>query len=537
MHKFLLLIFLGALAGIANSLNKPCSVKETKSGFVCVCNSTYCDTIKPPSKLKDKQFHVYFTSSSSPGFNHHLGYFRNVQEHPPTGYRVQVDDTKKRQSIIGVGGAFTDSFGFSFNNLTRDTQDHLLKSYFSEDGIEYTFNRVVFGSSDFSLNAYSYVEDNDTSLHTFNLTESDFLYKIGPIQRANSLSKRELKLMGSAWSAPKWMKRQGNKMNQYLNPEHRQTWANYLVKIFEAFRNNSIELWGLTPNNEPITLVGFKDIDIENMVMMPEEQREWIANNLGPALEKNGFVNKSIVVLDDMRHYAQWWMDIVMRNETAAKYVDGVGMHWYVDFFASPKIMDKIKEKYPDKNIYYTESSINAIMDMLLTIDEGNSTSNFSSLNPSPPLLGSWKRAQMYATSLIENLNHWVNGYMDWNLALNEGGGPNLINMTCDAPIIINTTANEFYKQPMYYVLGHFSKFLKPDAVILDCGLDTFDGRVHDEEELNEYSRIDYEGKAYHLFLYYKDVRYIVALNPDGSHTVIVFNPKKTPQRFWIQNA
>ncbi|NEU35927.1 hypothetical protein GN156_35310, partial [bacterium LRH843] len=82
--------------------------------------------------------------------------------------------------------------------------------------------------------------------------------------------------------------------------------------------------------------------------------------------------------------------------ETAAKYVDGVGMHWYVDFFASPKIMDKIKEKYPDKNIYYTESSINAIMDMLLTIDEGNSTSNFSSLNPSPPLLGSWKRAQMY---------------------------------------------------------------------------------------------------------------------------------------------
>ncbi|RZF32141.1 hypothetical protein LSTR_LSTR004004 [Laodelphax striatellus] len=537
MLKSLLLIFLGVLVGTAYSLDKPCSVKETNVGFVCVCNASYCDTIQPPSKLKDGQFHVYFTSRTTPGFNHHFGYFRDMQAHSPRGYRVKVNDLKKRQTILGVGGAFTDSFGYSLRNLTRETQDHLLKSYFSEDGIEYSFNRVVFGSSDFSLNPYSYVAENDTSLLTFNLTESDFLYKIGPIRRAKSFSKRELKLMGSAWSAPKWMKRVGKNANQYLMPEHRQTWANYLVKTFEAFRNNSIELWGLTPTNEPVTLMGFKDVAIKNMVMLPEEQRQWIANNLGPALEKNGFVNKSIVLLDDMRHYALWWMDTVMRSKTAAQYVDGIGLHWYVDSFASPKILDKIKEKYPEKNIYYTESSINPIIDMLINIEEGNITSNFSSPGPTPPLLGSWKRAQMYATSLIENLNHWVNGYMDWNLALDETGGPNLINLTCDAPIIMNTTSNEFYKQPMFYVLGHFSKFLKPGAVILDCDLETFDGRVHSKDETEETSTIYFEEKAFHLFLYYKDVKHIVGLNPDGSHAVIVFNPKKTPQSFWIQDA
>lgn len=184
---------------------------------------------------------------------------------------------------------------------------------------------------------------------------------------------------------------------------------------------------------------------------LPENQGRWIANNLGPTLKKSELIRDvKIFAGDDQRYTFPWWFDGMKRGASnALDFISGFAMHWYWDQFIPAEVLDQTHEQFPDKILLNTESCLGD-----------------KPLQTHGPILGSWDRAEEYAIRIIQDLQHHVCGWIDWNLILNEHGGPSYINNTVDAAIVINSTTNsEFYKQPIYHVIGHFSKFVQPGCI------------------------------------------------------------------------
>lgn len=149
-----------------------------------------------------------------------------------------------------------------------------------------------------------------------------------------------------------------------------------------------------------------------------------------------------------------------MKNgaSNALDFISGFAMHWYWDKVIPPQLIDQTHAKYPDKILLNTESSVG---------DKPWETHS--------PILGSWSRGEKYALAMIEDLQHYVSGWIDWNLILDETGGPSYVNNTVDAAVILNTTNyREFYKQPIFYVIAHFSKFIPPDSIRIESTLTGF---------------------------------------------------------------
>lgn len=280
---------------------------------------------------------------------------------------------------------------------------------------------------------------------TWALERDDTELKIPYMNMAKEVASKELKMYGSPWSAPAWMK-SNNALNGqgYLLPEYYQQWADYYVKFLNAYAELGVDMWGLTAQNEPVDgeIDGFT---FNCMGWNASTQATWIGEYLGPTLEAAGYGHLQLMAFDDQRPYLPVWADTIMAS-SAAQYVAGWAVHWYTDFLGLPGTLDRVQEMYPDKFILFTEACTGSYPWELQKV-----------------LLGSWERGQEYTNDIIENLNHWSTGWTDWNLVLDMNGGPNWANNFVDAPIIVNRDTDEFYKQPMYYSLAHFSKFL-PEA-------------------------------------------------------------------------
>lgn len=190
-----------------------------------------------------------------------------------------------------------------------------------------------------------------------------------------------------------------------------------------------------------------------------DEQGKWVGEHLGPTLNNSEYANVKIFAGDDQRYSFPWWFErMSIGSAKAMDFVSGLAVHWYWDQFMSPYPLDLAHSMYADKIILNTESSIG---------DKPWETHG--------PTLGSWKRGEKYALHILEDLEHHVGGWIDWNLILDESGGPSYINNTVDAAIILNsTTHNEFYRQPIFYAIAHFSKFIPPGSVRIESTLNGF---------------------------------------------------------------
>ncbi|KAJ8974328.1 hypothetical protein NQ317_002511 [Molorchus minor] len=232
-------------AAILNVNARECNTREFEYGIVCVCNSTYCDDVPELEELPFGSFQLYTTSESQPGLNSRTGEFSSVQQ--PSISTVVIGETRY-QTIIGFGGAFTDATGVNIRSLSEGTQQNLLDSYFAQNGIEYSLR---YG---FSPRPYSYddVDSEDINLEHFELQEEDLNYKIPFIQAALNRTST-LKLFGSAWSAPLWMKTH-KLWSGYssLKEEYYQAWADYAIKFFDEYEKYDIAFWGMTTGNEPL---------------------------------------------------------------------------------------------------------------------------------------------------------------------------------------------------------------------------------------------------------------------------------------------
>ncbi|KAK5643509.1 hypothetical protein RI129_007354 [Pyrocoelia pectoralis] len=411
------------------------------SSIVCVCNETHCDEIPPLDKPSNDGYFVY-TSTESGLRMHKQEYQFEEFEANDTHITVTVDTSQRYQTVMGWGGSFTDATGINFNSLDKITAGRLLSSYFSANGLQYNMGRVPIGGTDFSTRGYSYDDgDEDLDLLHFNLTSDDFHYKIPLIKFARELSKGKLKLFASAWTAPNWMKNNG----KYTGPdslkfEMYQTWANYFLKFLSAYALHGIQFWGLTTGNEPST--GLSNSQINSVGWFPKLMGNFIAENLGPTIRNSEFASLKLIAIDDQINNFPREIEAIFDNEKAKSYIDGFGLHYYLNTWYPKEWLTETHGKYPDKFILATEAC------------EGYS------MGEPHVKLGDWGRAENYAADIISDMNNWVTGWIDWNMALDLTGGPTYINNYVDSPIIVNSTGGEFYKQPTYYALAHFTKFI-----------------------------------------------------------------------------
>jgi glucosylceramidase len=407
--------------------------------------STSKNNTDPVSKpLKTVQVTVYTTAENSS--------FRLTKtaalEFSPYGQPFEtepaifVDPNKTFQTFVGIGGALTDASAETFAKLPKNKQAELLKKLFGkENGIGYSLARTNIHSCDFSSDSYTYVKENDKDLHSFNI-EHDLKYRIPFIKQAIAAAGGKLTLFVSPWSPPGWMKdNQSMLQGGKLLPAYYQSWSNYYVKYINSLQKLNIPVWGLSVQNEPMAKQRW-----ESCLYTAEEERDFIKNFLGPTLTRSGLADKKLIAWDHNRDLLYQRANTILSDPAAAKYVWGIGFHWYEDWTGGGKLFDNVRrvnEAFPKTNLIFTEGCAESF--------------DLKKIND-------WKWGETYGRSLINDFNNGTVGWTDWNVLLDEKGGPNHVGNFCFAPVHADTKTGELTYLNSYYYIGHFSKFIRPGA-------------------------------------------------------------------------
>lgn len=340
------------------------------------------------------------------------------------------------QEIVGFGGALTDAAAETFYKLPKEAQEEFINAcYDKEKGIGYSLGRTNINSCDFSSESYTYVKDNDASLSSFDISV-DKRYKIPFIKEAIAKAGK-LTMYASPWSPPAWMKTNGNMLRGgELKDEYAGAWAKYYVKFIKEYEKAGIPIWGISVQNEPASTQPW-----ESCVYTAERERDFIKHNLGPVMHQAGLEDKKIIAWDHNRGLMFHRAAAIYSDPEAARYVWGIGIHWYTGHhFENVAIT---REAYPDKHIIFTEGCNEAFK---------------------ADRLNDWKLGERYGISILNDLNGGVCAWTDWNVLLDEKGGPNHVGNYCFAPIHGNTGTGKLTYTNAYYYIGHFSKFIRPGA-------------------------------------------------------------------------
>ena len=353
---------------------------------------------------------------------------------------IQLDRELKYQEILGFGGAFTEAAAHSLSLISPEKRKEIIHRYFDpSEGLGYRFGRTHINSCDFSLGNYTYVEDGDTSLESFSIDREKKLV-IPLIQEAKEVAGGELSIVASPWSPPSWMKTNGEMNNGgKLLPEFQSVWADYYSKYIEAMEEEGIGIWGLTIQNEPEAKQVW-----DSCLYTGEEERDFIKDHLGPSLVGHGHGDVKVIIWDHNRDVIHERAKAVLSDPEAAKYVWGTGVHWYVS--EEFENLSKVHHDFPDKHLIFTEGCI-----------EGG-------VRP-----GAWDTGERYGRNIMGDLNNYLEAWIDWNIVLNEEGGPNHVGNYCDAPVIVDTVNDEVRYNSSYYYIGHFSKYIKVGARRIGC--------------------------------------------------------------------
>ena len=402
------------------------------------------DTTSAPFSTDGKTVLVYTTADSGTlrlALTDSLQ-FKDMGQPMETQVCIFVNPGKKFQTYFGIGAALTDASAETYAKLPQDMQAELLKAYFDKTtGIGYTLGRTNINSCDFSSGSYTYVADGDTELKTFDIAP-DKKFKIPFIKAAIAAAGGKLDLYASPWSPPAWMKDNNNMLQGgKLKPEFYPAWAMYYTKFIKAYEAEGMPMWGISVQNEPMAKQRW-----ESCIYTAEEERDFLKNNLGPTMEKEGLKDKKIIVWDHNRDLVYQRAQTYFDDPEASKYAWGIGFHWYEDWSGGLPMYDnirKVHEAYPDKNIMFTEGC----------------NERFTSTR-----LKDWALGERYGRAMINDFNNGMVGFTDWNILLDETGGPNHVGNFCFAPVHGDTKTGQLVYTNAYYYIGHFSKFIQPGA-------------------------------------------------------------------------
>lgn len=436
--------------------------------MVCVCNAKSCAELQFewPTKpgtgklvVSSKKGRRFESSDIAIGAESH-------SESPLNPHtKIKLNLERENQEILGFGGAFTDATGHNIASLPSELADKLLQLYFGKNGLQYSMGRVPIAGTDFSMRPYSYddvkADEQDIELKSWKLQDEDTNLKIPYLKRALQLAKQEtntdLRLFASPWSPPKWMKQNKNIVRGHLvdSDEIYRVYAEYLMRFFDAYESNGIKFWGATVQNEPMSSY-LPFYFFNSMQMSNEEMIKFIKGYLGPALEKRGKTRDKfkLIVGDDALGLQNFQVPQVLQDSEVSKYVSGAAYHWYNSGLIVP--------------YSHVEDFYNSIKDKVEFMIMSEACNGYLPFLPHQTL-GDWSRGEVYASDIIEDLNRHTSAWIDWNMALDMGGGPNWAANYVDSPIIVNAKSEEFYLQPMYYALAHFSRFIRPGSVHVDA--------------------------------------------------------------------
>ena len=428
-----------------------------------------------------------FTSSENPGV-------------------VKLIPDQTYQKITGFGGSFTESTAYLLNQLGEENRRKILEAYFGEDGARYSLTRTHINSCDFSLSQYSYAPvADDLELVNFSIDE-DKDDIIPAIKEAMEISKDGFKLIASPWTAPPWMKDNKDWIGGKLLPKYYDTWALFFSKYLDAYRAEGIDIWGLTVENEPLG----NGNNWESMHFSPEEMTAFVENHLGPKLEADGKGDVQILGYDQNREHLNEWVDAMYANDNSTKYFGGTAIHWYASTYeVFPEALQYAHQKAPDKHLIQSEACVDAEVpkwqdDAWYWSKEATDWGWDWAPEDQKHLHPKYVPTYRYARDIIGCLNNWVDGWVDWNMVLDRQGGPNWFKNWCVAPVIVDPEKDEVYFTPLFYTLSHFSRFIRPEAMVI--------GVENSDESL----------------------MITAARNPDGSIAVVVLNQDTQAKAFSI---
>jgi len=434
-------------------------------------------------RKEPKNLAVYMTAKDSEVRLSQVGdlKFEPMGQPKETQFCVFVEPAIEFQTFMGIGAALTDSAAETFAKIPKAKQDEFLTRHFDRDaGIGYSFARTNIHSCDFSSASYTYVDEGDSDLKTFSV-EHDRKYRIPFIKRCLSAAGGKLTMFASTWSQPAFMKTTGDMLKGgKLKPEMAEPWARYFAKFIKAYEKEGIPVWGVTVQNEPMATQTW-----ESCIYTAEEERDFL-KVLGSRLAKEGLGDRKIIIWDHNRDLIYQRVTTVLQDKEAAKYAWGIGFHWYEPWTGGEMMFDNVKlvnETFPDKPLVFTEGCADSF---------------------DASKLDSWELGERYGRSMINDFNCGTVAWTDWNILLDETGGPNHVKNFCFAPVHADTRTGELIYTNSYYYIGHFSKFIEPGAKRVACSS----------------SRSALEATAFR--------------NPDGQLSVVVMNGGEKEHNYFL---
>lgn len=351
---------------------------------------------------------------------------------------VQLFPQIREQTMEGFGRAFTESSAVNYHRLGKEQKKELIEAYFGDKGLRYHLGRVSINSCDFALGNYTYVEEDDATLHSFSIAH-DRQQIIPMIQAAMERTGGKMHFLASPWSPPAYMKTNGE-MNHggKLKEEVRELWAQYFVKFIREYREAGVPITAVTVQNEPAAVQTWN-----SCTYSAEEEGLFVAKHLGPALERAGMKDVDIYVWDHNKELLYQRFRDAVSVPGADRYIAGAAMHWYTgDHFDAIEILRK---QYPGIKLMFSEGCV-----------------EYSRFADS----GEVRKAEMYAHDMIGNFRAGVSTFLDWNLLLDEQGGPNHVGNFCAAPVMLEPEEQDGYvKKLMYYYIGQFSRYIPAESV------------------------------------------------------------------------
>ncbi len=385
--------------------------------FICVFNTViYAQTVTPwltngnQSALLEQQGSISFVGNSN-----------------PTSNSIIINKNVLSQSIEGYGFCLTQGSAEVINGLSNTKRDELLNELFGTNGLGISALRISIGASDLSNSVYSYNEtQGDVNMNNFSLAGPDSTHLI-PLLQEILLINPDIKILATPWTAPTWMKDNGTWIGGSLNPSYYAAYSLYFIKYLEALQGYGIDIWAITPQNEPEN-----PFNEPSMLMSASEQTDFINNHLGPAIQLSTF-NTKIIAFDHNCDNTAYPIQVLNNSS----YVDGAAFHLYAgDISALSTVHDAT-----GKNIYFTEQ---------FTSSNGNFNGDFG-----------WHMRNV----IIGASNNWSKTVFEWNLASDSNHDPHTPGGCTDClGALTIPDANNYTRNVSYYIIGQIAKFVFPGA-------------------------------------------------------------------------
>lgn len=349
---------------------------------------------------------------------------------------IRVNSGQKFQKMEGFGFALTGGSAQLLMRMEPARREHLLRELFAtgKGDIGVSYIRISIGSSDMNDHAFTYddLPSGQTDASLSHLSLGPDAATVVPVLKEVLAIEPSIRILGSPWSAPAWMKTNDNLKAGSLKPEYYNAYAQYFVKFIRAMQSQGIRIAAITPQNEPLN-----PYNTPSMIMPAAQEAQFISQSLGPAFHK-AHIKTKIFVYDHNCDRPDYPLTI-LADPAASKYVDGSAFHLYGGKITA---LTTVHDAYPNKNLYFTEQMV---------VDR-----------PGDPAL---HIASPVARLIIGAPRNWSRNVLLWNLAADPSFGPHTNNGGC--PVCegaITLDGNDVTRNVAYYTVAHASKFVRPGS-------------------------------------------------------------------------